>query len=79
MTAAPVIYRRIPSNTTALPPACTVTGFLNLRTEPSRRGVLIVVLTEGDRVTILRGVGDWMNVQTRDDKAGFIYGKYCQE
>lgn len=60
------------------PPSCTVTGYLNFRTAPSKSAAVIRVLIAGETVTI-KSRGDWMNVLTRDNKAGFIYGKYCQE
>lgn len=57
-------------------PSCTVTGFLNFRTSPSRGAAVIRVLTEGERVTVIER-GDWLKVSTRN-KTGFIYGKYCR-
>jgi uncharacterized protein YgiM (DUF1202 family) len=60
---------------TPSPITCTVTGYLNFRTSPSRSAAVIRVLEVGERVTVIE-TGNWLKVTTRN-KMGYIYSKFC--
>ena len=61
---------------TATPQTCTVTGYLNFRTRPSRSARVIAVLEAGERVRVIES-GTWHKVTTRN-ATGFIYSAFCK-
>ena len=63
---------------TPAPAACTVTGYLNFRTAPSRTAAVIRVLIAGETVTVISR-GAWLEVIAQDGRQGFIYSRYCHE
>jgi uncharacterized protein YgiM (DUF1202 family) len=84
ITATPSVTATVKtlSNLTEFPPtprpSCYVTaGTVYLRSGPGMSHAAIDVLRKGEALTVLRR-GEWIRVST-GSKAGFIYGRYCQE
>lgn len=71
----------VTASTTPRPSCVIETGYdagrVNLRRAATRNSAALDVLHEGERVTVLHA-GQWMNVQTREGLAGFIYSRYCK-
>ena len=64
------------TNATAATYGTVVGGWLRLRTAPSFSATILKSYNTGTVVEILGTSGDWYNVKTPDNKAGYMYSTY---
>lgn len=59
------------------PTVCIVTGLLNLRIQPNTQGVVIRVLSAGERLTVIER-GAWLQVTDSRGNHGHVNARYCE-